>query len=100
MPIPIIVNNFTRHYQRLKPISKYFEEFQLRDQLKVHEERVPGLYSLVDLDENKTDEYQNICNNNITSNNTRDISEIIIEENNDECEATAAKKRASWESKL
>ena len=28
MPIPIIVNNFTRQYQRLKPASKFWEDFQ------------------------------------------------------------------------
>lgn len=84
MPIPIIVNNFTRHYQRLKPISKFFEEFQLRDKLKVHEERVPGLYSLNDLDDSKPGDEHDICNNNITVNHTHTISEVILEEGSTE----------------
>lgn len=48
MPIPIIVNNFARHYQRLKPVSKYWAEFQKRELnavKKIHE-NVHGLYNI------------------------------------------------------
>ena len=49
MPIPIIVNNFTRHYQRLKPVSKYWEEFQDREKFapKVRRPTI-GLFKLSD----------------------------------------------------
>lgn len=57
MPIPIIVNNFTRQYQRLKPVSKFWEEFQEREKLKDNQNKldevVIGLYDAVDLNENK-----------------------------------------------
>lgn len=52
MPIPIIVNNFARHYQRLKPVSKYWAEFQKRELnavKKIHE-NVHGLYNIKTLE--------------------------------------------------
>ena len=50
MPIPIIVNNFTRHYQRLKPVSKYWEEFQDREKFaqKILRPTI-GLFELFDI---------------------------------------------------
>ena len=31
MPIPIIVNNFTKHYSRLRPVSKYWSKIEEED---------------------------------------------------------------------
>lgn len=63
MPIPIIVNNFTRQYQRLKPASKYWEEFQEKTQPNHNNTKqndvIVGLYDLVDLNEN----YDRVQNN-------------------------------------
>ena len=56
MPIPIIVNNFTRQYQRLKPVSKFWEESQLRKQSGTKDENSDvciGLYNAVDLNRNE-----------------------------------------------
>ena len=46
MPIPIIVNSFTRQYQRLKPASKYWDDFQEsgNNLLANNNEHIIGLY--------------------------------------------------------
>jgi len=59
MPIPIIVNNFTRQYQRLKPVSKFWDEFQVS---KIAEEKADfskdnciGLFDACAVDINKNE---------------------------------------------
>ncbi|XP_057306017.1 shaker-related potassium channel tsha2-like isoform X1 [Hydractinia symbiolongicarpus] len=52
MPIPIIVNNFTRQYQRLKPVSRFWLEFQEREKQQPARKQVLGLFNLCDLNEN------------------------------------------------
>ena len=52
MPIPIIVNNFTRQYQRLKPVSKYWSEFELREkreEVRARKRIILGLFGVNDL---------------------------------------------------
>ena len=44
MPIPIIVGSFTRHYQRLKPATKYWEDFQEEKVLEKTNHSIIGLY--------------------------------------------------------
>ena len=57
MPIPIIVNNFTRQYQRLKPACKFWEEFQEMEEGQNgiadmrNSESVIGLYPAPDFTE-------------------------------------------------
>ena len=50
MPIPIIVNSFTRQYQRLKPASKYWDDFQepANNLLANNNEHIIGLYDYSD----------------------------------------------------
>ncbi|XP_066924729.1 potassium voltage-gated channel subfamily A member 1-like isoform X3 [Clytia hemisphaerica] len=92
MPIPIIVNNFTRQYQRLKPASKYWEDFQ--DTRKLSGEgtdengktdrktsHVIGLYE-VDINKNEaknttvvSSNHSNHVNGSTTKNNG-DVTEI------------------------
>jgi len=72
MPIPIIVNNFTRHYQRLKPVSKYWSEFQEREKSASVAKPVLGLYKLQQLkivtDQTMMDKYSSSdeCESNCT----------------------------------
>ena len=56
MPIPIIVNNFTRQYQRLKPVSKFWDEFQEKDDVETgyQDEDIIGLYSEIDVNKNES----------------------------------------------
>lgn len=75
MPIPIIVNNFTRQYQRLKPACKFWEEFQESDEgqssgLTGDDSRgnsVIGLYSSSDFpDQNKNNNADGGDRNSVT----------------------------------
>ena len=45
LPIPIIVNNFTRQYQRLKPVSKYWGMVREREKKSEKYNNIHGLYS-------------------------------------------------------
>ena len=43
MPIPIIVNNFTRQYLRLEPVSKYWIQIKAEEQLKGRKKLFSGI---------------------------------------------------------
>lgn len=74
MPIPIIVNNFTRQYQRLKPACKFWEDFQEVDEgqssgLTGDDSRVNsviGLYSLSDFPDHNKNNTVDGDRNNVT----------------------------------
>ena len=57
MPIPIIVNSFTRQYQRLKPASKYWEDFQepSNNLLANNNAQIIGLYDYSDDDRSSSE---------------------------------------------
>ena len=80
MPIPIIVNNFTRQYQRLKPACKFWEDFQEADEGQAsgltgdesHKNSVIGLYSLSDFsDHNKNNPDSSSMMNNVNHQSTQ-----------------------------
>ena len=74
MPIPIIVNNFTRQYQRLKPACKFWEDFQEVEEgqssgLTGEDSRgnsVIGLYSSSDFPDHNKNNTDGGDRNNVT----------------------------------
>ena len=85
MPIPIIVNNFTRQYQRLKPVSKFWDEFQVsriaEEKADFSKDKCIGLFDAypVDVNKNEPNSKEKHCNH---PNNTDNSNHSDCKENN------------------
>ena len=49
MPIPIIVNNFTRQYARLEPVSKYWKKINDEEHSKIQQELVNNILPMMEI---------------------------------------------------
>lgn len=86
MPIPIIVNNFTRQYQRLKPVSKFWDEFQVsriaEGKADFSKDECIGLFDGYPVDVNKNEPNSKIKHCNHTNNSDKINHSDTKESNN------------------